>query len=290
MPEVRVVADGFSYLECPRWHDGQLFVSDFYTHRVVAVAESGAVRTVAEVPQQPSGLGWLPDGRLLVVSMRDRKVLRQEPDGSLVQHADLSGLADWHLNDMLVDAAGRAYVGSFGFDLMSGAQPRTSTIVLVQPDGTASIAADGLAFPNGMALVDGGATLVVSESFGNQLGGFTVTPSGALSGRRTWAGFGPPPASGAVEEVLGSLDVVPDGMSVADANNTVWVADAVGQRVIRVAEGGAILDQVSTGELNVYACALGGSDGSTLFICAAPSFAEHERRDTRDAVLLAATV
>jgi len=289
MATVRAVAGGFSFIECPRWRDGRLWLSDFYTHRVIAVDESGAVDTVAEVPAQPSGLGWLPDGRLLVVSMRDRRVLRQETDGSLVEHADLAGLATGYLNDMLVDHTGRAYVGNFGFDLMAGAPLRTANLVRIDPNGSASVAADGLAFPNGMALLDGGATLVVAESFGNRLAGYTVGADGSLSERRDWASFGPPPTSDDLGEILPGLAVAPDGICAAP-DGTVWVADAVHNRAIRVAEGGAILDQVDTGELGVYACALGGADGHTLFLCGAPSFAEHERRDTRDAVLLAATV
>jgi sugar lactone lactonase YvrE len=282
----REVAGGFSFLECPRWRDGRLWLSDFYTQRVLAVDDSGAVQTVAEVPGQPSGLGWLPDGRLLVVSMRDRTLLRQEPDGTLVRHADLSGLARFHLNDMLVDPAGRAYVGNFGFDLMSGQDPATTTLAMVTPDGTASVAAEGLAFPNGMALLDDGATLVVAESFGNRLSGFPVGPDGRLGERYDWATFGPTPPDGDLASVLAAVSVVPDGMCAA-GDGTVWMADADGHRAVRVAPGGEIVDEVSSGELQVFACALGGPDGRTLYLCAAPSFAEHERRDTREAVLLA---
>jgi sugar lactone lactonase YvrE len=286
---VRTVADGFSFLECPRWRDGRLWLSDFYTRQVLTVDESEQVETVVEVPEQPSGLGWLPDGRLLVVSMRDRRVLRLEPDGALVEHADLTALTSGHLNDMLVDDAGRAYVGNFGFDLMSGAPLATANLVRIDPDGTTQIAADGLAFPNGMALVDGGATLVVAESFGNRLGGYTVGAGGELLERRDWATFGPYPTGDDLGEVLPTLSVVPDGICAAP-DDTIWVTDADHHRAVQVAEGGRILAEVSSGELQVYACALGGADGRTLFLCAAPSFAEHERRDTRDAVLLAATV
>ncbi|HTF46136.1 MAG TPA: SMP-30/gluconolactonase/LRE family protein [Pseudonocardia sp.] len=289
MAIVRDVASGFSFLECPRWHDGRLWLSDFYTHRVLAVDESGAVETIVEVPGQPSGLGWLPEGQLLVVSMRDRRVLRQEADGTLVEHADLSRLTTGHLNDMLVDDSGRAYVGNFGFDLMAGDPPRTANLVRVDPDGTTSVAAEDLAFPNGMALLDGGATLVVAESFGNRLGGYTVLAGGELAERSDWASFGPAPTGEDLGAILSSVAVVPDGICAAP-DGTVWVADADNHRAIRVAEGGKIVDEVGTGELQVYACALGGADGATLFLCAAPSFAEHERRDSREAVLLAAKV
>jgi sugar lactone lactonase YvrE len=288
MASVPEVTSGFSFLECPRWHEGRLWLSDFYTHRVLAVDET-QVETVAEVPGQPSGLGWLPDERLLVVSMRDRRVLRREPDGTLVEHADLSELVTGHLNDMLVDEVGRAYVGNFGFDLMSGAALRAANLIRVDPDGTASVAAEGLAVPNGMALLDGGATLVVAESFGNRLSAFTVGSDGTLAARRDWARFGPMPASDELPSVLAEVAVVPDGICGAP-DGTVWVADADHHRAIRVAEGGTIVEEVGTGELQVYACALGGPDGRTLYLCAAPSFAEHERRDTREAVLLAAAV
>ena len=289
MTNLRTVADGFRFLEGPRWRDGRLWASDFYTHQVVAVAESGAVETIAEVPHQPSGLGWLPDGRPIVVSMRDRTLLRLEPDGSLVEHADLSTLANWHLNDMLVDGTGRAYVGDFGFDLMSGAAIRPGGITMVAPDGTASVAAQDMLFPNGMALLDGGATLVVAETVGNRLSAFTIGRDGELTDRRVWARFGPTPTSTKVAEAMAVLKVAPDGICAAP-DNTVWVADALGHRAIRVAEGGEIVDQVSSGDLHVFACALGGTEGHTLFLCAAPSFAEHERSTTREAVLLAAEV
>ena len=283
------MADGFSFLEGPRWHEGRLWVSDFYTSRVLAVRESGEVETVAEVPGQPSGLGWLPDGRMLVVSMRERRLLRQEPDGSLVPHAELAELTGGLLNDMLVDSHGRAYVGNFGFDLMAGGPPRTANLVLVRPDGTTGVAAGELAFPNGIVLVDGGSTLVVAETLGNRLSGYPVGQDGALGGRRDWAAFGPSPTGSEVAEVLAEVSVAPDGICVAP-DDTIWVADAGNHRVLRVAEGGKILDEVDTGELHAFACAVGGAGGRTLFICAAPSFLEHERRDTREAVLLAATV
>ena len=147
MPEFTTLISGLSFTECPRWRDGRLYVSDFYTHRVLAVAMDGTAETLAHVPQQPSGLGFLPDGRVLIVSMRDRKILRREVDGSLVQHADLSGLAPWHLNDMLVNHDGRAWVGNFGFDLTGGARARTTVLICVEPDGTAKVVADRLGFP-----------------------------------------------------------------------------------------------------------------------------------------------
>src|SRR6516165_3356177 len=146
MTEFTTLIRGLSFTECPRWHDGRLYLSDFYTHRVLAVAMDGTTETWAHVPRQPSGLGFVADGRMLIVSMRDRKVLRREADGSLVEHADLSGLAPWHANDMLVDRDGRAWVGNFGFDLTGGAQARSTVLICVEPDGTPHVAADGLGF------------------------------------------------------------------------------------------------------------------------------------------------
>src|SRR6201992_403855 len=150
------VASGFAYLEAPRWHCDRIWFSDFYTHRVVSAREDGSdLRTEADVPQQPAGLGWLPDGRLLVVSMRDRKVLRREADGSLVTHADLGAHATGHANDMVVDGQGRAYVGNFGFDLMSGSPLATAALHRVDPDGTVTEVADDLWFPHGAVITSG---------------------------------------------------------------------------------------------------------------------------------------
>ena len=164
MPKFKTLISGLSFTECPRWHDGRLYFSDFYTRRVIAVALDGTKEIIAEVPGQPSGLGFLPDGRMLIVSMRDRKILRREFDASLVEYADLSDLAPWYLNDMLVDSEGRAWVGNFGFDLMGGAKVTATDLISVDPDGCAKVAARELGFPNGMVLTPDGKTLVVAET------------------------------------------------------------------------------------------------------------------------------
>ena len=288
MPEFTTLISGLSFTECPRWRDGRLYVSDFYTQRVLAVAMDGTAETFARVSQQPSGLGFLPDGRMLIVSMRDRKVLRREADGSLVEHADLSDLAPWYLNDMLVDHDGRAWVGNFGFDLMSGAPASTTVLICVEPDGTAKVVADGLGFPNGMALTPDGRTLIVAESTMNQLSAFNVTP-GSLSERRTWAAFGDSPISTDIGEMLAQVAVVPDGICL-DAEGAVWVADAAHSRLIRVAEGGRILDERKTDGAGVFACMLGGDDGRTLFACVAPTFQEAEASANHQASILMTTV
>ena len=274
MPEFTTLISGLSFTESPRWRDGQLYVSDFYTQRVLAVALDGTSETVARVPQQPSGLGFLPDGRMLIVSMRDRKVLRREFDGSLVEHADLSALAPWHCNDMLVDHDGRAWVGNFGFDLMGGAPARNTVLMCVEPDGTAKVVADDLGFPNGMVLTPDGRTLIVAESGMDRLSAFTVT-AGSLGERRTWAAFGDPPTSTDFSEVLRRVAVAPDGICL-DAEGAVWVADAMHGRLIRVAEGGRILEELKTDGMGVFACMLGGDDGRTLFASVAPTFHEAE--------------
>lgn len=285
--DLSLVAEGFSYLECPRWHDGVLWLSDFYAHRVLTVDEQGRTETVAEVPHQPSGLGWLPDGRLLVVSMRDHRLLRLEPDGELVEHADLSELASGHLNDMVVDARGRAYVGSFGFDLMAGEAVRASSLLLVDRDGATQVAAHDLLFPNGCAVLPDG-TFVVAETFGRRITAFTQGEDGSLSDRRTWASFGEPSQGPDIAGFVAAGPGAPDGLC-SDAEGAVWVADALGARVLRVAEGGEVLEEVPTGT-GVFACMLGGEDRRTLYLCTAPSFAEHERRDTREAQLLSCRV
>jgi sugar lactone lactonase YvrE len=284
MPTPTPLISGFSFLESPRWHDGRLWLSDFYTHRVIAVDGAGGVETVAEVPQQPSGLGWLPDGRLLVVSMRDRRLLRLEPDGRLVEHADLSGVAGGHCNDMVVDALGRAYVGNFGFDLMGGAPPQRASLARVDPDGSVRVVAADLCFPNGAVITPDGRTLIVGESFGNRVSAFDVAPDGGLGPRRDWATFAPLPTATDFMGVLGQLAIAPDGCTL-DAEGCLWIADAIGQRVVRVCAGGEIVQSVATAPLGCYACTLGGEDGRTLFLCVAPDFDEHARRAAREAAV-----
>jgi sugar lactone lactonase YvrE len=285
--DLTVVLDEYSFLECPRWHDGRLWVSDFYTNQVVATDGRGNTEVVAEVPGQPSGLGFLPDGRALIVSMRDHRVLVRGESGRLTEHADLSPAVSGMLNDMVVDEHGRAYVGNFGFDLMAGAALRYTTLTRVDPDGTVTTAAEDLGFPNGTVILPGG-VLVVAETFAGRLTAFDIAPDGGLTNRRVWARFGETPRTEDVGEAMQLLQVAPDGIC-ADADGAIWVADAGHARVIRVREGGDILDEIRT-PMAVYACMLGGDDGRTLFMCAAPSFAEHERRAAREAQLLAVRV
>jgi sugar lactone lactonase YvrE len=270
MPTFTTLLDGLSFTECPRWRHGRLYFSDRYTRRVLAVSIDGSVETYARTDGLPAGIGFLPDNRLLITSMLDRKVLRVEPDGAIVEHANLSALAPGYLNDMLVDHEGYAWVGNFGFDLFAGEPARPTALIRVAPDGTPSIAAHDLAFPNGAVLAQDGLTLIIAETLANRLSAFTVS-NGQLSERRTWAAFGDPPATTNVGKILGQADVAPDGICL-DAEGAVWVADVLNQRLIRVVEGGAIVDELKTNGLCAFACMLGGDDGQTLFACAAPTF------------------
>ena len=288
MRQLITIAEGLSYLECPRWRAGVLYVSDFYNYRVAAV-RAGAIATVVKVEKQPSGIGWLPDGSMLVVSMKDRKVMRLEGDGKLVVHADLSELATWHCNDMVVDSRGRAYVGNFGFDLMSGADPGPAAIIRVDPDGSATMAAEDMLFPNGMVITPDGRTLIAAESLGQRLTAFDIALDGSLSNRRVWAAFGDPPTATDFGGAMAELKVAPDGICL-DAEGCVWFADAFGNRVVRTREGGKTVEEISTGDLGVFACMLGGADGRTLFMCAAPTFVEAVASANHQARLLATTV
>ncbi|MGH8992193.1 MAG: SMP-30/gluconolactonase/LRE family protein [Acidimicrobiia bacterium] len=289
MSELRTIVEGLSYLEGPRWHRGCIYVSDFYNYRVAAITVDGAVATVCKVEKQPSGIGWLPDGSMLVVSMKDRRVLRLEGNGTLVEHADLSGLASWHCNDMVVDGQGRAYVGNFGFDLMGGADPAAGELIRVDPDGTSTLAAKDMLFPNGMVITADGSTLIVAESLGQRLTAFAIEADGSLTNRRVWASFGDVPTATDFGGAMSQIKVAPDGICL-DAEGCIWFADAFGNRAVRVREGGEIVDEVSGGDLGIFACMLGGHDGRTLFLCAAPTFVEAIARADHQARLLATTV
>jgi sugar lactone lactonase YvrE len=287
--ELRTVLEDGGFFEGPRWHEGTWWISDFYRRTVSRVTDDGAETVVVEVAQQPSGLGWLPDGSLVVVSMKDRRVLRYA-DGSLTTYADLTEHCGGHLNDLVVDAHGHVFVGDFGFDLMGGGDAATASLKRIDPDGTVSVAAEGLQFPNGAVITPDGGTLVVGETLGNRYTAFDLGADGSLTNRRVWASLGPEVTGTSVDEVLGQLVVAPDGCAL-DAEGRIWAADAVGSRVVRVAEGGAILDEVAAPSgLGVYACMLGGDDGRTLLMCCAPDFYEHNRAPVREAVLVATEV
>ena len=252
MRTLKVLLDGLAFPEGPRWHDGKFYFSDMHAHQVLEVDMSGKSRVVCEVPAWPSGLGWLPDGRMLIVSMTDRKLMRLDRDG-LKLVADMSKLAPFHCNDMVVDAQGRAYVGNFGFDLHANETPRGTTLVMVAADGVARIVAEEMMFPNGMIITPDGKTLIVGETFAQRLTAFDIAADGSLKNRRVWA----------------ELDRLPDGICL-DAENAIWVACPTASEVIRVKQGGEVTERIKV-ETDAFACMLGGPDGRTLFVATSAS-------------------
>lgn len=265
--ELTTFHTGGIFFEGPRWHDGSWWVSDFYTHRVSRISPEGRATTVAEVDGQPSGLGWLPDGSLVISSMLDHRVLRFR-DGRLTVLADLSEHCGGYLNDLVVDSRGHIFVGDFGFDLHAGETPRPTSLKRVDPDGSVTVVADDVLFPNGSVVTPDGATLIVCETFGNRCSAWDVSPDGALSGRREWARFGPDiDFTGNVGD---QLVLAPDGCAL-DAEEHLWVADAFGGRAVRVTPGGAIVDEIRAPDgMGFFACALGGGSGRTLLLCSSP--------------------
>lgn len=262
------------FFESPRWHDGRWYVSDFLRRTVYAVTETGAQQAVLDVARQPGGLGWRPDGTLLVVSRRDHRLLELPPGETTARTvADLAHLCGGSLNDMVVDAAGRAWVGDTGFDVSDPQSPvRATTLKRVDPDGTVAVVADDLVCPNGAVITPDGGTLIVGESFACRYTAFTIEPDGSLSDRRVWAQLAPVPPLDSFEKALAEAGVAPDGCAL-DAEGQIWSADGVGRRCIRIAQGGRVTDDIPVpGNLEAYACALGGRDGRTLLICANPDF------------------
>jgi sugar lactone lactonase YvrE len=287
---LQTLLEGGSFFEGPRWNEGRWWVSDFYTHRVLTVAPDGATQDRLEVEGRPSGLGWLPDGSLLVVSMTDRRILRWTDDTGARVHADVAHLCGGHLNDMVVDRRGRAYAGNFGFDLADRDDPRPAALIRVDPDGAATITADGLLFPNGSVITPDGRTLIVGETAGARYTAFTIEDDGSLNDRRVWAQVAAEPELGTLEETIARLQFGPDGCAL-DAEGYIWSADEVGARCVRLAQGGEIVDEIAMPDgLDVFACMLGGDDGRTLLMCAAPDFLEENRMRAREAVLLTTMV
>ncbi|HZI45640.1 MAG TPA: SMP-30/gluconolactonase/LRE family protein [Ilumatobacter sp.] len=244
-----VVAAGLAFPESPRWHAGQLFLSEKRAGRVLTMGSDGSINTVAHVDGEPGGLGWTPDDDLLVVAMAKRTVVRVDADGEQHVAADLSAVTTCKCNDMVVDAVGNAYVGDFGYDLLGGAPPAPGVLALARPDGTSAVVATDLHFPNGCAITPGG-ELIVAESAANRLTAFRIEADGSLTGRRLFADLG---------------GHVPDGICL-DAEGAVWIADPLHNTVVRVADGGEVLERRAT-EQGAFACELGGDDGCTLFVC-----------------------
>jgi sugar lactone lactonase YvrE len=249
MNDVRTLLTGRGLVESPRWHDDRLYFSDWSAGEVVAVDLAGRSEVIARVKSLPLCTAFLPDGRLLIVSSSEGRLLRLEPDGSLVTHADL-GQPGW--NDIVADGRANAYVNRAGFDPTAGEEFRPGFVFLAAADGSVRQVADDIAFPNGMAVTADNSTLIVADSYRHDLVAFDIDADGGLSGRRIWAHVG---------------DGVPDGICT-DERNAVWYADVPNQRCVRVAEGGAVLQTVGL-DRGGFACALGGPGGTTLFIVAA---------------------
>jgi len=249
----QLLIDGLVFPESPRWRDGRLWFSDMLASRVMSVDPAGRVETVVQTPGWVSGLGWLPDGRLLAVSMLDRRLLRLDP-GGLSEAANLESLTTFICNDMVVDAAGRAYVGEVGFDVHGGAPFRPAALVLVPPDGQARVVDTELACPNGAVITPDGGTLIVAESLGNRLTAYRIGADGSLSAKRVWA---------AVDGLL------PDGICL-DAEGAIWVASPMKGEILRVREGGEVAQRLALPAPMPVAVMLGGADRRTLFICQGP--------------------
>ena len=247
----RVLASGLVFGESPRWHSGRLWFVDFGAQEVGAVDLQGNRELIERMPSMPMGLGFVPDGRLLIVAVREAKLLRRELDGSLASYADLSVLSKQPWGELVVDGRGNAYVGNLGFEFPGG-EFAPGSLALVRPDGTLRQVADGVAFPNGMAVTPDNSTLILAESYGHRLTAFDMAPDGSLSNRRLWADLG---------------DAFPDGICL-DAEGAVWYADVPGKHCVRVREGGEVLQTIEF-DRGCFACALGGEDGTTLFVMAA---------------------
>jgi sugar lactone lactonase YvrE len=251
MPEPQTLMTGIALGESPRWHDDRLWFSDWGTQELVAVDLAGESEVIARVPSSPFCIDWLPDGSLLIVSGGDGRLLRRKPDGSVVTHADLGRLSRHPWNEIVADGRGNIYLNNIGFDFPAGAFA-PGIIALVAPDGSVRQVADGVAFPNGMAVTPDGGTLIVAESYANRLTAFDIAADGGLSNRRVWA------------EVRNDH---PDGICL-DAEGAVWYADVGTKRCVRVREGGEVLRAIEL-DRGCFACMLGGMDGRTLFMVAA---------------------
>ena len=275
MTALETLVDGLDFGEGPRWHDGRLWYSDFFQGGVFAVSADGTRERICSVPGQPSGLGWLPDGRMLVVSRRDERVYRLE-HGTLELHSSVGHLAT-HCNDMVVAADGTAYVGHFGFRFYGAqnVQRRSSSIVGVRPDGSAWIAATGIEFPNGCVITPDGKTLIVGETAGQRYSAFPIETDGTLRHRDRWLWAAVP-------------GTAPAGCT-RDSGRAIGFADATAGQVLRVEEGGEITHTIET-PMRAFACALGGDDDRSLFIICAPSTSEAKRKGRANGSIYVTTV
>ena len=249
VPDMRTLMTGLMFGESPRWRDGRFWIADWVAHEIIAVDLNGNSEVVVREPSIPLCFDFLPDGRMVIVS--GPRILRLEPGGSRVVHADLSSICKFGWNEIVVDGRANAYVNAAGFDLMAGASFVPGIVARVSADGSARQVADGLAFPNGMAVTPDNSTLIVAESYGKRLTAFDIAANGDLSNRRVWADLG---------------DGVPDGICV-DSEHAVWYADVPNKRCVRVREGGEILQTINL-DRGCFACMLGGADRRTLLLVA----------------------
>jgi sugar lactone lactonase YvrE len=261
--QTEVLLDGLMLPEGPRWHAGKLWFSDLFAQQIRTIDVDARTGPIVEVPGAPAGLGWLPDGRLLVVSMMDRCLLRLDSDG-FVTVADLSSLMSGLANDMVVDQAGRAYIGDTGFNVFTGQPYAPGALVLVQPDGVARVVADKLDFTNGMVITPNQRTLIVGETGGERLTAFDLEPDGSLTHRRVWAQIG---------------GRRPDGICL-DEEGAVWVASPLSGEVVRVREGGDVTHRIRVATIP-FACMLGGPDRRSLFVLTSTTINIEEARARR---------
>ncbi|OIH98097.1 hypothetical protein BIU92_14790 [Curtobacterium sp. MCBA15_003] len=272
------VVTGIRFPEGNRWRAGRLWYSDMHTGEVFSVDPSAddAPRCEARVDGQSSGLGWLADGRLVVSAMESRTIVAVESDGSTSVFADLSSVESSLVNDLVVDdATGRTYIGAFGYDLYGGEELRPGPLWVVEPDGSARLAADGLVFPNSANVLPGTRTLVVSETWGGRLTAFDIEADGSLTGRRTWATL--------------PEGVTPDGSTV-DAEGAIWVCSVDTGEFLRVVEGGEVTDRIDAPGRCAVDCALGGDDGRTLYLATADSYDPATTARTHDGRISAVRV
>ena len=276
MKELKKLTGGLYFGEGPRWHENKLWFSDFYSHKVMTLDENNSLETVCDVPSQPSGLGWLPNGDLLIVSMLDRKILKFS-EGSISVHADLSEYVAHKCNDMVVGRDGTAYVGNFGMG-DAGESLNSTHLMIVKSDGTVLKGPDNLLFPNGTVITEDGKNLIIAETLGAKLTSFDIEDNGELTNRKLWARTSPL-FSLLIIKFLSSMGFdlskvdfskysknlhVPDGICL-DEKNGIWIASPTTKAVVRIEKGGNITDTINTPK-GAFACMLGGKERKTLYV------------------------
>ena len=272
-PELKPFAENIAFGEGMRWHGGRLWLSDMLGRVVLAFDADGQRKVMAQVPERPNGLGFLPDGRLLATSMADGKLLRREHDGSLVEHASLAHLMTGYCGDMAVDAQGRAYVDDVGFRVFEGAPAAPGRLLLVEADGSARVLEDDLAFPNGIWIAPGGTELIFAEGRKQTLWSYRINDDATLSDK----------------QVFFNAPALLDGLTL-DAEGAAWQCMPYAHQLVRVLRGGQVTHQFSFGELKPVACALGGPGLRTLYVVASDYTLERMATDSTTARIYAVEV